>query len=44
MSDRKMKKGQISKPLALTGLDIHNTDELQPELQDPQVGEIIPFW
>jgi hypothetical protein len=28
----------------LIGLDIHNTDEIHPELQNPQVGGIIPFW
>ena len=28
----------------LFGMDIHNTNRIQPEWQSPKVGDIIPFW
>lgn len=28
----------------LFAMDIHNTMRIQPELQNPQLGDIIPFW
>jgi hypothetical protein len=26
------------------GMDIHNVERIQPELQNPKVGDLIPFW
>ena len=28
----------------LFGMNIHNTNRIQPEWQNPEVGDMIPFW